>query len=273
MSTILFSIVVTNEHSYLPKSVILLIETRQTRSQDFVRNPLVNITRNLGLERYILRGPAPIVDRRHTSHASRAPVASSRGRKRLNPPFLSLALHANPDNRQMAPHNNASPQHQQTLNRNLMPKKKNPTMVHASKINVVKRRLTFSNLPSSSSSSSSPSPSCSSLQSNATDAPSQQRQTPTSPPDDVSGSKPFDTDKVTGARAYDMSNGQKVSLSLRIMNSLKNFNVCASLNSAQYDNKFVKILLVALFGMTKIKAKHMDEAIIGFIKGNLELKY
>lgn len=250
-----------NKHSYLTDSVIFLLETRQTRSQDFERNPLVNITRNLAFERYILRGPAPIVDRRHTSLATRAP---QRGRKRLNPPILSLALQVNPDNRHVA--SNGSPHHQSTSNQNLMPKKK-PTSIQTPKNNLAKRRLTFSDLPSSSSSAPS-----SAQSSSTTDTP-QQRQPTTSPPDIVSGNKPFDVDGATGARAYVLSNGRKVSLPLRIINALKNFNVCASLNCSQYDNKFVKILLVALFGMAIIKAKRMDGAVIDFVKGNLELKY
>lgn len=75
----------------------------------------------------------------------------------------------------------------------------------------------------------------------------------------------------TGARAYVVSDGKRyaqVTLPVRIVNGLKNLNTGSLRAKPNYDNKFVKVLLIACIGKAKINENKMDPLIVDFIRGN-----
>lgn len=82
----------------------------------------------------------------------------------------------------------------------------------------------------------------------------------------------FILQQKTGARAYLVANGQdhkQITLPLRVVNGLKNFNTGNLRHDRNTDKKFIKVLLVACIGVVKVKANQMDPLTIDFIKGNL----
>lgn len=91
--------------------------------------------------------------------------------------------------------------------------------------------------------------------------------------DMVSGNMPFALN-AAGDRSYILSQGsvwKPVTLTNRIVKGLIAFNTGSFRDSIRYDEKFIKVLIVACIGIDGIRAQENDPIKIDFIKGMITI--